>query len=191
MTPPIPGTPPPHAELPVAYADTSASGLGYSLTAPPQEPLARIDGEVSGLPVSLRLLGASHQVLVGDAPRLLETVACLPDITADLPVSFQESGYYFSARTDTMDAAALAATVTTIVDEVDDHHRRGLPALLGRFPGSPLALTAIVAGPGAADPNSQVLVTWRTWHTYPQTGEVVVTSSSLWRQGVAHNRTQP
>ena len=53
-----------------------------------------------------------------------------------------------------------------------------------------LALTAIVAGPGTGDPGSEVLITWRTWHTYPQTGEVVVTSSSLWRQGVAHNRTQ-
>ncbi|GAB07953.1 hypothetical protein GOAMR_76_00230 [Gordonia amarae NBRC 15530] len=186
--------PAPYADLSVAYADTSASGLGFSLTAPLQEPLAQADGEVAGLPVSLRLLGASHQVLVGQHPQrhgqLLETVACLPEVTSDLPSSFQESGYYFNARTETMDDDGLTAAVADIVAEVDDHHRRGLPALLGRFPGSPLALTAIVAGPGTGDPGSEVLITWRTWHTYPQTGEVVVTSSSLWRQGVAHNRTQ-
>ena len=196
LTPPTPDAPTPvnsapYAELPVAYTDTSATALGFSLTAPPQEPLARADGEVAGLPVSLRLLGASHQVLVGQHPQrhgqLLETVACLPEVTSDLPSSFQESGYYFNARTETMDGEALAAAVAGIVAEVDDHHARGLPALLGRFPGSPLALTAIVAGPGTDDPGSEVLITWRTWHTYPQTGEVVMTSSSLWRQGVAHN----
>ena len=190
----IPHSQIPHAELSVAYTDTSASGLGFSLTAPPQEPLAQADGEVAGLPVSLRLLGASHQVLVGQHPQrhgqLLETVACLPEITSDLPSSFQESGYYFNARTETMDDNGLTAAVADIVAEVDDHHRRGLPALLGRFPGSPLALTAIVAGPGTGDPGSEVLITWRTWHTYPQTGEVVVTASSLWRQGVAHTRAR-
>ncbi|HMS75984.1 DUF2617 family protein [Gordonia sp. (in: high G+C Gram-positive bacteria)] len=190
MTPLVPGTPPPQTELPVAYADTCASALGFSLTTPLQEPLAQVDGMVAGLPVSLRLLGASHQVLVGQSAHLLETVACLPDVTSDLPLSFQESGYYFNARTDIVGADALATIVETIVREADEHHSRGLPALVGRFPGSPLALTAVLAGPGADTPGSQALVVWRTWHTYPQTGEVVVTSSSLWRGGPAHSEAQ-
>jgi hypothetical protein len=46
-------------------------------------------------------------------------------------------------------------------------------ALGGVFPGSPDALTVLSAG--ADGPR----VTWSTWHTYPQTAEIVMTQTVL------------
>ncbi|MBD0021884.1 DUF2617 family protein [Gordonia pseudamarae] len=103
------GAPASPTELPVAHSGTSASARGISLSVPVQQPPARVDGEVAGLPVSRRLLHTGHQVLVGRSAQLLETVARLPGVTSELPSPFQESGYYFSARTDTLDADTLNA----------------------------------------------------------------------------------
>jgi hypothetical protein len=50
-------------------------------------------------------------------------------------------------------------------------------AVVAHFPGDPHAVTALaldLSGDGAgAGP-----ITWRTWHTYPQTGEIVATTTS-------------
>ena len=170
----------PAAQLAVAYADTSASQLGFSLSAPLQEPLAQEDREIDGITVSVRLLGASHQVLVEDGvQRICETVACLPDITTALPDSFQADGYVFSSRVIECSSDAMAEMVEQIESEVDGHARDGLPALLGRFPGNELAVTAVTT-----DIDDDALI-WRTWHTYPQAGEVVVTSSRIDRDALA------
>ncbi|WP_238421816.1 DUF2617 family protein [Gordonia sp. 'Campus'] len=170
----------PTAQLAVAYADTSAAQLGFSLSAPLQEPLAQEDAEIDGITVSVRLLGASHQVLVEDgAQRILETVACLPDVTSALPESFQESGYYFSSRVESITPDQLAALIEQLTVRVSEQMATGHPCVMGRFPGEPQAVTAIVSE------SSEDMISWHTWHTYPQAGEVVVTSSRIDRGPVA------
>ncbi|OBA68437.1 DUF2617 family protein [Gordonia sp. 852002-10350_SCH5691597] len=170
----------PFTDLDVAFSDTRAGQLGFSLTAPQREPLATADHTIGSLTFSIRLLGASHQIVVtDDAHELCETVACLPDITTALPDSFQADGYVFSSRVIECSSDAMAEMVEQIESEVDGHARDGLPALLGRFPGNELAVTAVTA-----DIYDDALV-WRTWHTYPQAGEVVVTSSRMDRDALA------
>lgn len=162
--------------LPVAYADTSAAQLGFSLDAPLQEPLAREDGEIDGITVSVRLLGASHQVVVDDgAQRICETVACLPEVTSALPKSLQDSGYLFSSRIERADDDRLAALVEQLGVRVTEQMAAGNPSLMGVFPGDPHAVTAIVSDLSADS------ISWHTWHTYPQAGEVVITTSVIHR----------
>lgn len=170
----------PFTDLDVAFSDTRAGQLGFSLTAAPREPLATADHTIGTLTFSIRLLGASHQIVVhDDAHELCETVACLPDITTALPESFQADGYLFSSRVVECAPDALADMLGQIEAEVESHAGAGLPALLGRFPGNALAVTAVTAELDDA------ALTWRTWHTYPQAGEVVVTSSRLDRGTLA------
>lgn len=170
----------PAAQLAVAYADTSASQLGFSLSAPLQEPLAQEDREIDGITVSVRLLGASHQVLVEDGvQRICETVACLPEVTSALPESFQESGYYFSSRVEHVNPDQLAALVEQLSVRVTEQLATGHPCVMGRFPGEPHAVTAIVSE------STDDSISWHTWHTYPKAAEVVITSSRIDRGPVA------
>ena len=170
----------PFTDLDVAFSDTRAGQLGFSLTAAQREPLAAADHTIGALTFSIRLLGASHQIVItDDAHELCETVACLPDITTALPDSFQADGYVFSSRVIECNSDAMADLLEQIESEVEGHARAGLPALLGRFPGNELAVTAVTA-----DTDDDALI-WRTWHTYPQAGEVVVTSSRIDRDALA------
>lgn len=170
----------PFTDLDVAFSDTRAGQLGFSLTAAQREPLAAADHTIGALTFSIRLLGASHQIVItDDAHELCETVACLPDITTALPDSFQADGYVFSSRVIECSSDAMADLLEQIESEVEGHARAGLPALLGRFPGNDLAVTAVTA-----DIDDDALI-WRTWHTYPQAGEVVVTSSRIDRDALA------
>ncbi len=170
----------PFTDLAVAFTDSRAGELGFSLTADQREALATADHTVGSLTFSIRLLGASHQVVVhDDTHELCETVACLPDITSALPDSFQTDGYVFSSRVIECTPAAMADMLGQIETEIEGHANAGLPALLGRFPGSALAVTAVT---GDFDDDA---LTWRTWHTYPQAGEVVITSSRLDRGALA------
>lgn len=170
----------PFTDLDVAFSDTRAGQLGFSLTAAQREPLAAADHTIGALTFSIRLLGASHQIVItDDAHELCETVACLPDITTALPDSFQADGYVFSSRVIECSSDAMADLLEQIESEVEGHARAGLPALLGRFPGNELAVTAVTA-----DIDDDALI-WRTWHTYPQAGEVVVTSSRIDRDALA------
>lgn len=170
----------PFTDLDVAFSDTRAGQLGFSLTAAQREPLAAADHTIGALTFSIRLLGASHQIVItDDAHEMCETVACLPDITTALPDSFQADGYLFSSRVIECSSDAMADLLEQIESEVEGHARAGLPALLGRFPGNELAVTAVTA-----DIDDDALI-WRTWHTYPQAGEVVVTSSRIDRDALA------
>ncbi|MGV9479630.1 DUF2617 family protein [Gordonia aichiensis] len=170
----------PFTDLDVEFSDTRAGQLGFSLTAAPREPLATADHTIGTLTFSIRLLGASHQIVVhDDAHELCETVACLPDITTALQDSFQTDGYVFSSRVIECTPRAMTDMLGQIETEIEGHANAGLPALLGRFPGSALAVTAVT---GDFDDDA---LTWRTWHTYPQAGEVVITSSRLDRGALA------
>lgn len=163
-----------HADLDVAFVDTRAGQLGFSLSAAPRTPLAVADHRFGAVSLSIRLLGASHQVILTDGGHdLCETVACLPGTPSALPQSYQSRGYVFTSRIQTLDEDEIARVVDQVTAQVAAHTDAGLPALLGRFPGNPLAVTAVIAD---ADADG---VSWRTWHTYPQAGEVVLTSSHL------------
>ncbi|MGF1430799.1 DUF2617 family protein, partial [Kitasatospora sp. LaBMicrA B282] len=128
--------------------------------------------------LQLRLLGASHQVVITAGPgECLETVACLPGRRTPLParVAEQVAGweYEFAARIESLPPHVFAARAQEILALVDEHPR----GLAGVFPGDPSAFTALVAHGNAER------VLWRTWHAYPQEGRLVCTRSSLVLRG--------
>ncbi|PYC68706.1 DUF2617 domain-containing protein [Streptomyces tateyamensis] len=136
--------------------------------------------------LQLRLLGASHQVVIAAGPgECLETVACLPGRRTPLParVAEQVAGweYEFAARIESLPPHVFAARAQEILALVDEHPR----GLAGVFPGDPSAFTALVAQ-GSAE-----RVLWRTWHAYPQEGRLVCTRSSLVVRGPGAARAAP
>jgi len=156
------------ARIDTRFADSRAADLSLAYGLRPLPALGTHRVVLPGLTLDLRVLGASHQVVLGD---WTETVACLPDRPGALPARDETVvGDYvvrFSARCDRLPADTFASRVAAIVAacESDEH------ALVGEFPGSPLAVTALSArahGTGAA---------WQTWHAYPQAGELVWTST--------------
>lgn len=160
--------------LDAPYADTSAGDLSLALTAPEQPALHVLELTVPGPSLRLRLLGASHQVVL-DLPggQLIETVACLPGRPADLPPALDDAatGYRFAARVLRLDPARMSARVGALRRELADDPY----ALVGVFPGGPDAVTALRARVGAPGPGGRI--SWETWHAYPQTGELVETET--------------
>lgn len=159
-------------DLDVPYLDAAASQLVWELGAAPQAPVAAARVELgSGHWLDVRLLGASHQVLVRDSSGSVacsELVACRPGLPGSLPPAarHQEGGldYGFSSAVRRLDRGALA-------DLASELRRRaaGPEVLAATFPGSPHAVTAVeVTAAG-----------WNTWHLYPQAGEVVETVTTL------------
>jgi len=157
--------------LDTPYADTTAADLSFALGLPEQAALHVLP--VPGAGLELRLLGASHQVVL--AGRCVETVACLPGRTPHLPATVDDpvAGYRFTARVRRLTPAGMAGEVAALKARLTDDPR----ALVGVFPGSPDAVTALAA---RVDTGSGV-VGWDTWHVYPQTGELVVTSTEVIR----------
>jgi hypothetical protein len=147
------------------YADTTAGDLTFALGLPEQPALHVLEIPAAGL--RLRLLGASHQIVLAD--RCIETVACLPGHRPDLPRAVQDGGYRFAASVHHLDRAGLARAVARLRDRL-----AGDPyALVGVFPGDRDAVTALRARVRAGSAG------WRTWHAYPQTGELVLTRTEV------------
>jgi Protein of unknown function DUF2617 len=156
------------ARLDTRFADSRAADLSLAYGLSPLPALGSHLVRLPGLDLELRVLGASHQVVVGDWS---ETVACLPDRPGALPAREESVAgglrTTFEAHCHKLDPEAFAERVAGIVRECEADEY----ALVGEFPGSPLAVTALRAWPvegGAA---------WRTWHAYPQAGELVETVS--------------
>lgn len=156
--------------LAVPYLDTGADQLAFALGLPEQPALATAEVPLGGGHTAiLRLLGASHQVICGP---IRETVACLPGQSGPLPAALRERiggwDYAFASRTERHEPPAFADHVARIRAALRD--RDGV--LCGAFPGLPDALTALApprdGGPG-----------WDTWHTYPQTCDIVTTRTRL------------
>ncbi|HSA52160.1 MAG TPA: DUF2617 family protein [Yinghuangia sp.] len=162
-----------HAELTTAYTDTRADALGWYLGLRPIRPLALRPLELDGVRLELRLLGASHQVLV-HAPRgvFSETVACLgsgPRVPLPARAAQRVDGwdYEFTSLVEYLPDDRFEARVRCLVASVESHPG----GMVGAYPGVPNAVTAITAehcGPG---------IGWWTWHTYPQEGRIVSTRS--------------
>jgi hypothetical protein len=172
--------------LQTAYTDTRAGDLAWCLGMDELPALAVLDRELPGaglgaappaaprVQVQLRLLGASHQVIL-DSPRgrCSETVACMPGSSTPLPfgVARRIAGwdYEFAARIETLSRGSFAGRAQELLALVADHPN----GLAGTFPGDPHAFTAMLVQYRGGS------VLWRTWHAYPQEGRLVATRSSL------------
>jgi hypothetical protein len=158
------------------YVDVSAGDLSLTLGAPAAPALEVLRATLGGHEIELRLLGFSHQALVDGATRLSETVACVPGVAGMLPPRRTDGGYDFRARVERYRPGAYGACAT---------------AVLARAADDPLALAGLFAGPPNSDaampaftalavaPLDEGGITWTTWHGYPQSGEIVVTTSRL------------
>jgi hypothetical protein len=173
------------------YVDVSAHDLTLTLGAPPAAAIESLRLELGGCWIELRLLGHSHQALVDDGERASETVACLPGVRGELPLRRTDGGYDFRARVERLTGDAYAARAHSVLARVADDPR----ALAGVFADAPagpgsdspvceaggarrapgVAFTALAAHPLADGAG----IGWTTWHGYPQTGEIVITSSRL------------
>lgn len=193
------------ASISVPFVDTCADDLVWTLGHPLVDPLASRTLRVPGARVELRVLGASHQVVVtpeptdaalippgsspangpvkadgapmtkdlaADAP-LVETVACLPGLPGGLPSSAERphmGGYRFDSSVEFLSHTELTHRVNRLHREVT-----GSPSgLLVTFPGDHLAITALHLTLGSGEQ-----LHWRTWHAYPQSGELVTTMSTV------------
>jgi len=167
------------ATIRAPFADTRAADLSWSLGLwslgqAPLAALAVLDLGPGDLRLQLRVLGASHQVLLATpGGSCSEVVACLPDRTAGLPSAAHRDlagwSYSFRSHTSRHADAELTDRIARLRAELT-----GDPgALVGEFPGSPAAVTALRADLAAAQ------IGWTTWHAYPQTGELVTTVTRL------------
>jgi hypothetical protein len=118
---------------------------------------------------------------------LVETVACLPGRRPELPAVLADpaTGYRFTARVLRPDSATMSARTAALRRELAEDPY----ALIGVFPGGPEAITALRlhrAGirtrlDGVGDIGAGAIgageIGWRTWHAYPQSGELVETET--------------
>ncbi|MCZ4117862.1 DUF2617 family protein [Streptomyces sp. H39-S7] len=168
--------------LQTAYTDTRAGDLAWCLGKEALPALAVLDLRLGGadqppLRVQMRLLGASHQVLIdsidSDDGGCSETVACIPGSQTPLPFGVAKRiggwDYEFAARVETLSRGSFAGRAQELLALVADHPH----GLAGTFPGDPHAFTAMLVQ------HSEGSVRWRTWHAYPQEGRLVATRSRI------------
>jgi hypothetical protein len=163
------------------YVDVSAQDLTLTLGAPAAPALEVLRATVGVFQIELRLLGCSHQALVRGALMLSETVACVPGVSGSLPQRRTDGGYDFRARVERYAGDAYAARATALLAAATEDPR-ALAGLFAPAPGAGAAarpalpaFTALAVAP----PRSRSGIAWTTWHGYPQSGEIVVTASSL------------
>lgn len=160
--------------LKTSYTDTRAADLAWALGREPLPALATLDLELAGARLQLRLLGASHQVLLEEARmHCSETVACIPGSSTPLPLGVAKRvgdwEYEFAARVEVLSPGCFAGRAQELLALVSDHPH----GLAGVFPGSPHAFTAMLAQ------RHEGQVHWRTWHAYPQDGQLVATRTRV------------
>lgn len=152
------------------YRDVRATDLSWALDAPDEPALHRQVHTVGPLSVEVRILGASHQIIVWKDGRELcrETVACRDGAAGPLPAAAErvlDAGFRYEIRCEvrrvgTDDFASWAKALRGYADTVEG-------STIALFPDVPDAITAAVVEPL---PSSLDGVLWRTWHTYPDSG---------------------
>ncbi|HET9382042.1 MAG TPA: DUF2617 family protein [Streptomyces sp.] len=160
--------------LNTSYTDTRAADLAWALGREPLPALATLDVRMDTADVQLRLLGASHQVLVeDDRGTCSETVACIAGRSMPLPLGAAKRmggwDYEFASRVELLAPGAFAGRAQELLALISEHPY----GLAGVFPGSPHAFTALLVGRQAGR------ITWRTWHAYPQEGQLVTTRTCV------------
>lgn len=160
--------------LSTSYTDTRAGDLAWALGREPLPALASRELELGRATVQLRLLGASHQVLLEeDGSTCSETVACMPGYSTPLPLGISKRiggwEYEFAARVETLSPGSFTGRAQELLALVSDHPN----GLTGTFPGAPHAFTALLVQRHAGQ------VHWRTWHSYPQEGRLVSTRTRV------------
>jgi hypothetical protein len=167
-------------QLEVPYRDTASGDLVWRLGEPRCPALATLEVPWPGGRVELRLLGSSHQVIfVGGRTVISEVVACARPrpaaAEAGLPAEAERDldgwAYRFRSFTHELAPHRFGPWVDRLAGSLAAHPA----AMVGRFPGSPHAITALLAGPGPGDAG----VRWRTWHAYPQDRCLVATSTTV------------
>ncbi|MDA0567302.1 DUF2617 family protein [Streptomonospora sp. S1-112] len=177
-----------HTALSAPFVDTRAADLTWTLAAPHLPALLTRTARVAGYRIVLRVLGASHQVELaeggpGGAGWLLtETVACLPGAAGGLPDRARPAvaglaSYTFTSSVAVPERAAFTDRVERLRAAVERDPR----GVVASFPGDPHAITALL--PEALAPGR---VRWRTWHAYPQTRELVTTTTTCERPLPGH-----
>lgn len=166
------------------FADARAGDLTLSLEDAPRPALLVRGVAAAGVELELRVLGCSHQVLVrrarGDAvatSELSEVVACLGASRSALPTRLDRArpgeSYEFRSRVLRLDAAAHAHRA----EDVRGAAAKDPHGLVGVFAGAPGAVTALRCRIAEGE------LAWSTWHTYPQTGEIVETRTRVRWEG--------
>lgn len=166
--------------LKTAYTDTRASDLAWALGREPLPALAVLDLQLGDSVVQMRLLGASHQVLLEqDCGTCSETVACMPGSRTPLPLGVAkrigEWEYEFAAHVETLSRGSFAGRAQELLALVSEHPY----GLAGTFPGAPHAFTAMLVQRESGQ------IRWRTWHAYPQEGRLVATRTRVGVRAVA------
>lgn len=173
-------------DLTVPYVDTSASALRWSPSPPAAPVLDVLVVGAGAVRLELQLLGASHSaVLRTDDGELIETVACpaYGGTGEPLPAARERSVgrrcYRFTSTVERLEPAALVA----VAERLRTGARGRADRLVGTFPGSPDALTVLHGAAGDCDAGGGRAAggraSWRTWHLYPGTGEVVRTATEV------------
>jgi hypothetical protein len=102
-----------------------------------------------------------------------ETVACIAGSSTPLPLGVAKRvgdwEYEFAARLERLSPGQFAGRAQELLALVSDHPN----GLAGVFPGSPHAFTAMLAQ------RHEGQVHWRTWHAYPQDGQLVATRTRV------------
>ncbi|MET8687369.1 DUF2617 family protein [Streptomyces sp. NPDC004732] len=160
--------------LKTGYTDTRAADLAWALGREPLPALAILDLELADAKMQLRLLGASHQVLLEEERGgCSETVACIPGSSTPLPLGVSkrvgEWEYEFAARVENLSHGQFGGRAQELLALVAEHPH----GLAGVFPGSPHAFTAMLAQ------RHEGSLMWRTWHAYPQEGQLVATRTRV------------
>ncbi len=100
--------------LNTSYTDTRAADLAWALGREPLPALATLDLELGGARLQLRLLGASHQVLLEEERgSCSETVACIAGSGAPASARGGQAGpvtrdVSFAARVETLSCGSFA-----------------------------------------------------------------------------------
>ena len=163
------------AQLAVPFVDTSAAALAWSLDVAPQPPLATtMIALAPDASLELAVLGSSHQAMLRrHGETLCETVSCHLHDETPLPAAAARTlpigGYTFASQVDRLGPDAFSAVVGATVRRLADRET----ALVARFGEQPEAVTAVEATRGARG------AAWRTWHAYPQTFEIVTTTTTV------------
>ncbi len=160
--------------LKTAYSDTRAGDLAWAVGREPLPALATLDLELDAARVQLRLLGASHQVILEDGHgSCSETVACMPGSSSPLPLGVSRQlgdwDYEFASRVETLSPGSFVGRAQELIALVAEHPH----GLAGTYPGSPHAFTALLVQRQGDQ------IHWRTWHSYPQEGSLVATRTRV------------